>query len=84
MRTTIDKAGRVVIPRSLRERIGLAGAAEVELTLDGATIRLEPVAGSELLEKDGLLVIPAAGRAVSATLVQELIDADRYRREQRA
>ena len=48
MRTTIDKAGRLVIPRPLRDRIGLAGGGEVELELDGAAIRIEPVGGSGL------------------------------------
>lgn len=80
MRTTIDKAGRLVIPRSLRNRIGLAGGGEVELELDGATIRIEPVAGSELHEDGGLLIIPAAGTPIDHTLVRELIDADRHGR----
>ena len=43
MRTTIDKAGRVVIPKPLREQVGLA-EGEVELVVDGAGVRIEPVA----------------------------------------
>lgn len=80
MRTTIDKAGRLVIPRPLRERVGLAGGGEVEVELDGATIRIQPVADRGLLEKDGLLVIPATGERMDTVLVRDLIDADRYRR----
>lgn len=80
MRATIDKAGRLVIPRSLRDRIGLAGGGEVELELDGAAIRVEPVAGGELHEIGGLLFIPAAGTPIDGTLVRELIDADRHGR----
>jgi AbrB family looped-hinge helix DNA binding protein len=80
MRTTIDKAGRLVIPRSLRDRIGLAGGGEVELELDGAAIRLEPVAASGLREDGGLLVIPATGTPITSASVQELIDADRHGR----
>jgi len=78
MKTTIDKAGRLVIPRSLRERIGLAGGGEVEIELDGAAIRIEPVPGSELREDGGLLFIPAAGTPIDDSLVRELIDADRH------
>jgi len=78
MRTTIDKAGRLVIPRSLRERIGLAGGGEVELELDGAAVRIEPVVGTELREDGGLLLIPAAGMPIDDRLVRELIDADRH------
>lgn len=78
MRTTIDKAGRLVVPRPLRDRVGLAGGGEVELELDGAAIRIEPVAGSGLREEDGLLMIPMAGTPLSAATVRELIDADRH------
>ena len=77
MRTTIDKAGRLVIPRSLRGRIGLAGGGEVEIELVGAGIRIEPVAGGDLREEEGLLVIPGSGAPVSRQIVRELIDADR-------
>ena len=80
MRTTIDTAGRLVIPRSLRDRIGLARGGEVELELDGAAIRIEPVGGSSFRDEDGLLVIPAAGTSLTGAAVRELIDADRHGR----
>ena len=66
MRTTIDRAGLLVIPRRLRDLIGLAGGGEVEIELDGGAIRIEPVGGSSLREEDGLLVIPSAGTSPSA------------------
>ena len=80
MKTTIDRAGRLVIPRLLRDRIGLAGGGEVEIVLDGAAIRIEPVAGTELRQDGGRLVIPAAGTPIDNTLVRELIDGDRHAR----
>jgi AbrB family looped-hinge helix DNA binding protein len=80
MKATIDRAGRLVIPRSLRDRIGLAGGGEVEIELDGAAIRIEPAAGTELREVGGLLFIPPTGTPVDEALVRELIDADRYGR----
>ena len=42
MRTTIDSAGRVVIPKALRDRIGLAGGAELELREREGRIEIEP------------------------------------------
>lgn len=80
MRATIDRAGRLVVPRALRDRIGLTRGGEVELELDGAAIRIEPVAGRDLQEKDGILLIPASGMPIDGSLVRELIDADRHRR----
>jgi AbrB family looped-hinge helix DNA binding protein len=76
MRTTIDKAGRLVVPRELRERAGLV-PGEVEVVLDGAGIRVEPVAGEGLVEEQGRLVIPATGAAVDDETVRMLRDADR-------
>ena len=76
MRTTIDKAGRLVVPKSLREEIGLR-AGEVEMTTDGACIRIEPVAGEGLAEEGGRLIIPASGTGVDDDLVRALRDADR-------
>ena len=58
MRTTIDRAGRVVIPRRLREALGL-GPGEVEVTQDGAGIRIEAVPGHGTVERHGRLVIDA-------------------------
>jgi len=80
MRTTIDKAGRLVIPRPLRDRIGLSGGGEVELEIDGAGIRIEPVGGSALREDGGLLLIPATGAPLTGAAVRDLVDADRYGR----
>ena len=80
MRTTIDRSGRLVIPRLLRDRIGLAGGGEVEIQLDGAAIRIEPVGGSSLKNEGGRLVIPAEGTSLSGSAVHELIDADRHGR----
>lgn len=42
MRTTIDGAGRVVIPKDLRVALSLNGGDEVEITLEGERIGLMP------------------------------------------
>jgi AbrB family looped-hinge helix DNA binding protein len=53
MRTSIDKAGRVVIPAAIRDRAGLTAGAVLEVTLDDATIRIERVAPGPRLVKVG-------------------------------
>jgi AbrB family looped-hinge helix DNA binding protein len=75
MRVPIDKAGRLVIPKALRDEVGLR-AGEVELVRDGAGIRVEPVVGAGLEERDGLLVIPSAGAHIDDEDVRRLRDAD--------
>ncbi len=71
MRTTIDKAGRLVIPKSLREQSGIT-AGEVEISVDGAAIRIESVAADELVERDGLLLLPSGGPQLDDDAVREL------------
>lgn len=75
MRTTIDKAGRLVVPKALRDRLGLR-AGEVEVTADGTALRVEPVAEDSLDERAGRLVIPASGAPVTAEDVRDLRHAD--------
>jgi AbrB family looped-hinge helix DNA binding protein len=75
MQTTIDTAGRLVIPKQLRDQVGMQ-AGPVEVTVDGAALRIEPVAGDELVEEDGYLVIPSAGLTITDEMVRALRDAD--------
>jgi AbrB family looped-hinge helix DNA binding protein len=74
MRATIDKAGRLVIPKALRDSLGLV-PGDVEVSADGAGLHVEPLADDRLEDEDGLLVIPADA-VVSDDLVRTLRDAD--------
>ena len=75
MRATIDGAGRLVIPKALRDRLGLV-PGEVEVIPDGAGLHIEPLANDYLEDEDGLLVIPAADVTIGDDLVRTLRDAD--------
>lgn len=75
MRTTIDRAGRVVIPKALRDELGLRPGV-VEVTSDGAALRIEAVMPEHLAEESGRLVIPAVGLAVDDDMVRALRLAD--------
>lgn len=58
MKTTIDRAGRVVIPAPLRERFGLHPGTELELTADDLAIRIErSVPGPRVERRGGRLVV---------------------------
>ncbi len=75
MRTTIDNAGRLVIPKSLREMSGIT-AGEVEVSVDGAAIRIESLVAEDLVEEDGLLLLPGGGQEFDADAVRGLRLAD--------
>jgi antitoxin PrlF len=82
MITTIDKAGRVVIPVEVRKRLGLSPGTELEVAIEGFAVRLvRAVAGPELLERGGRLVArPRAVEAHRAEIdVAKLIEEERER-----
>jgi AbrB family looped-hinge helix DNA binding protein len=57
MRTTIDKAGRVVIPAEIRARLHFAPGTPLELVADDLSVRLvRAVPGPELVRRGGRLV----------------------------
>jgi AbrB family looped-hinge helix DNA binding protein len=75
----IDRAGRVVIPKDVRERLSLAADAQLELDTEGDSIRLTPVRprSRRIVEVDGWPVIEAAeGHRTTDADVQRWRDAD--------
>jgi AbrB family looped-hinge helix DNA binding protein len=57
MKTTIDKAGRVVIPASIRDRAGFEPGATLDISMDEFGVRLQRVApGPRLVRVGGRLV----------------------------
>lgn len=63
-----------MIPMALRKHLGLQ-PGEVEVTAEGAALRVEAIAGEGLVERDGRLIIPATGATVDDESVRELRDA---------
>ncbi len=63
-----------MIPKALRDQLGLREGV-VDVVADGTSLRVEPLAGDSLEERDGLLVIPPSGTAIDGEVVQALRDA---------
>jgi AbrB family looped-hinge helix DNA binding protein len=79
MRTTIDAGGRVVIPKSVRERLGLVPGAEVEVVEADGRVEITPASASiEVVEVDGRLVARGDGLpALTDETVRETIERTR-------
>lgn len=75
MRTTIDKAGRVIIPAAVRARLGLV-PGPVDIVIDGTGVRIDVPAPDHLVERDGRIMIGADGPALTAEDIRELRLAD--------
>lgn len=57
MRVTIDDAGRIVVPKAMRDRLGVGGRSELELEEGNDHLVLRAVPSEvALVEEDGHLV----------------------------
>lgn len=75
MQSTIDKAGRVIIPAPVRARLGLV-PGPVDIVIDGTGVRIEAIAADNLEEREGRVVIGGEGPALTADDIRELRLAD--------
>lgn len=57
MKTTIDGAGRIVVPKALRDRLALLPGSEIEIDVVGDGVLLRPATSpSAIVVEDGVLV----------------------------
>jgi len=75
---TLDKAGRVVLPKPLRDRLQLAPGDTLDLEAEGERITLRPVRQNVMLKKElGVWVYQGEP---SDTSIADLIDRERESR----
>lgn len=80
MRTTIDLAGRVVVPKALRDELGLTGGQELEIVVRDGRLELEPPPIPMHLERRGDIVVAVPDEAVApltAATVRETLERTR-------
>ena len=63
METTLHRFGRIIIPKDVRDDMGLEPGAVLQIEKEGEKIVLQPVQGEpKIKEKEGILVF--TGKAV--------------------
>jgi len=81
MKIAIDTAGRMVIPKSFREELGITGAGEVELTAADGRIEISvPDVVARVEQRDGLPVIATDEPMGTLTVEAARSAIDRVRR----
>ena len=81
VRLIIDKAGRVVIPKPLREKLHLEAGDALEMESAGEQITLRPVRGTgPLIKKHGVWVFHA-GQPLPASETEEMLQRLREERD---
>ena len=74
MITTMDAAGRVVLPKAVRERAQLTPGAPLEVQFVDGRIEIEPACAAVTIEKSGGLWVAAPSEPVP-TLTQAEVNA---------
>jgi AbrB family looped-hinge helix DNA binding protein len=75
----MDKAGRVVLPKPLRDQFNLVPGDKLRLSVEGNGFRLEPAdAGGELVRKGSVLVFTGGfAEPITTAKINELIQQER-------
>ncbi len=78
---TIDKLGRIVLPKPVREKLQLSAGDELELESLDDQITLRPLRGTAQLRKKRGVWVFRSGEPLSAATVQETIEQVRRERD---
>lgn len=79
---TLDKAGRIVLPKPVREELQLSPGDPLELESSGERIILRPARGNARLRKKHGVWVLHAGAPLPANAVEDTIRRVRDEREQ--
>lgn len=80
-RLNIDKAGRVVIPKPLREKLHLEPGDSLEMESAGEQITLRPVRGTGPLSKEHGVWVFHSGQPLPASATDEMLKQLREERD---
>jgi AbrB family looped-hinge helix DNA binding protein len=75
--TTIDAVGRIVVPKPLRDALGLTPGATVDISRYGAGLQLTPAGRTARLVEESGALVATGDTAIDDDVVFGLIDADR-------
>lgn len=80
-RLIIDRAGRVVIPKPLRQELNLEPGDALELDSVGEQITLRPVRGTGPLTKEHGVWVFHSGQTMPASATDEMLELIREERD---
>jgi AbrB family looped-hinge helix DNA binding protein len=78
---TLDKAGRVVIPKTVRDELHLGPGDPLDLGCEGESVTLRPMRSSSPLRRDRGVWVFQTGRTLPAAVADEVLRESRSRRD---
>lgn len=81
-RITIDNAGRMILPKPVRDARGLEAGDTLELSIHGDNISLHPVRNTSPLQKKKGVWVYRTGRPLNAAAIRAMQDSIRQDREE--
>lgn len=84
MKLTLDKAGRIVLPKPLRDELCLEPGDELEIESSGEDITIRPARGQAQLRKKHGVWVYRAGEPLSAKTVDKTVREIRRERDARS
>ncbi|MEJ7800280.1 MAG: AbrB/MazE/SpoVT family DNA-binding domain-containing protein [Ilumatobacter sp.] len=77
MKTKVDDVGRIVLPKPMRERLGLSAGTVVDVTLYGDGLHIAPGGRTARLERRDGRLVAVAETEVTDDDVFDIIDSVR-------
>jgi len=77
VRTTIDALGRIVVPKPLRDELGLAAGSTVDISRYGAGLQLVPTGRTARLVDEAGVLVASGSTTIDDDTVFGLIDSGR-------
>jgi AbrB family looped-hinge helix DNA binding protein len=78
---TLDKAGRIVIPKPLRDELQIGPSDALQLEAEGERITLRPIRGAMPLRKERGIWVYRTGQPVSASVTDDTLRKVREERD---
>jgi AbrB family looped-hinge helix DNA binding protein len=77
MKATIDSVGRILVPKALRDALGLRAGETVDISRYGSGLQVIPVSRTARLVEDGEVLVAQSSTEIDDDIVFGLIDAGR-------
>jgi AbrB family looped-hinge helix DNA binding protein len=82
-KVTVDRSGRVVLPKALRDELQLAPGDSLDLTVRGDEVTMRPTRSARALQKEHGVWVFRLGSPLTETETQETLESIRAQRQRK-